>query len=167
MDATISDHYVVYFNLATSRLPLPRKTISARSFKSIDLESLKCDIRNSIRLALTSDNPDELPLQYDSELTALMEKHAPIRTQTVAILQLARWYTEDIRSLRRNLRRAEKRLLRSGEIEAREHYRNAKNKLTSNIKVAKKLYYQNKIVSAGKSQKAPFHCVDDLFKNQN
>ena len=41
-------------------------------------------------------------------------------------------------------------------------FRDQKNNLIKQIKIAKKAHYQNKISSAGQAQKALFQCVDEL-----
>ena len=43
-------------------------------------------------------------------------------------------------------------------------FRDQKNNLTKQIKIAKKAHYQNKISSAGQAQKALFQCVDELVR---
>ena len=57
---------------------------------------------------------------------------------------------------------AERRWRRTRENKHREEFRDQKNNLTKQIKIAKKAHYQNKISSAGQAQKALFQCVDEL-----
>ena len=158
----VSDHFVVHFNLATCRPPLPKKTVAARRFKSINLVTFKEDIKNSVLSHLSSEDPDELAKLYNQQLTEILDKHAPVKTKTVTIRPLAPWYTDDIQSLRKEVRHAERRWRRTHENQHREEFRDQKKNLTKQIKIAKKAHYQNKISSAGQAQKALFQCVDEL-----
>ena len=105
----VSDLFVVHFNLATCRPPLPKKTVAARRFKSINLVTFKEDIKNSVLSHLSSEDPDELAKLYNQQLTEILDKHAPVKTKTVTIRPLAPWYTDDIQSLRKEVRHSERR----------------------------------------------------------
>ena len=62
------------------------------------------------------------------------------------------------------MRHAERRWRHTRENKHWEEFRDQKNNLTKQIKIAKKAYYQNKISSAGQTQKALFQCVDELVR---
>ena len=62
------------------------------------------------------------------------------------------------------MRHAERRWRRTHENQHREEFRDQKNNLTKQIKIAKKAHYQNKISGAGQAQKALFQCVDELVR---
>ena len=160
----LSDHYVVYTHLATCRQPLPQKTISVRKLKSIDLDTLKRDIKDSVLSRLTSDgDPSELAEIYDKKLTEILDRHAPVRTKTVTIRPFSPWYTECIQALRRDLRCAERRWRRTGLTVHRQIYKELRNKLSKEIRAAKRNYFQSKIVTADQTQTAIFECVNSLF----
>ena len=157
IDELVSDHFAVHFNLATCRPPLPKKTVAPRHFKSVDLVTFKEDFKNSSLSHLFSEDPDELAkLYYDQQLTELLDKHAPVKTKTVTIRPLAPWYTDDIQSLRKEVRYAERRSRRTRENKHSDEYHDHKNNLTEQIKIATKAHYQSKISSAGQAQKALF-----------
>ena len=101
IDELVSDHFVVHFNLATCRPPLPKKTVAARHFKSVDLVIFKEDIKNSSLSHFSSEDLDKLAKLYDQQLTELLDKHAPVKTKTVTIRPLAPWYKHNIQSLRK------------------------------------------------------------------
>ena len=131
---------------------------------AVDIVIFKEDIKNSSISHLSSKDPDELAKLYDQQLTELLDKHAPVKTKTVTIRPLAPWYTDDIQSLRKEVRHAERRWRRTGENKHRDEYRDHKNNLTKQIKIAKKAHYQSKISSAGQAQKALFECVNELVR---
>ena len=74
------------------------------------------------------------------------------------------WYTDDILSLKKNVRCTERRWRRTGENKHLDECRNHKNSLTNAIKTAKRAHYRSKISSAGQSQKALFKCINELTR---
>ena len=132
-----------------------------RIFWIITCIPTKEDIKNLFFAQLSSEDPDELTKLYDRQLTKLLDQHAPVKTKTVTIHPLAPWCTDNIQSLRKEVRHAERRWRRTRENKHRDEYHDHKN-LTKQIKIAKKAHYQSKISSAGQAQKALFQCVNEL-----
>ncbi|XP_052256472.1 uncharacterized protein LOC127861832 [Dreissena polymorpha] len=88
------DHFAVTMNVRASK-PVPvRKTVSFRKFRSIDVDLFKNDLRSSAILnsesCLTS--VDELADSYESELSLLIDKHAPLRTKSIILRPTCPWY---------------------------------------------------------------------------
>ena len=87
-----------------------RKTISFRKLRAIDVDSFMQDIVSSSFLSdsLTSANLEEHVRAYTSELSALIEKHAPLRSKAITLGPSCVWYTQNIhdaKHLRRKLER--------------------------------------------------------------
>jgi hypothetical protein len=167
IDQQLSDHFVVHFSLAITRQPRPTKIVSTRSYKKIDLDALKSDIRNSRLSTTTSTDPDELAHEYNEAISSLLDQHAPLKTRTVVIRPLAPWYDEEVKTLRTERRKAERRWRKSGLIVHQEIFKNVKDQLTNTIKSKKKSYVQDKITSADQSQKALFQCMNELLFKSN
>jgi len=166
-DQLISDHFVVHFSLAITRQPRPTKTVNTRSYKKINVEALKSDIRNSKLSTTTLSDPDELAQDYNEVLSNLLDQHAPLKTRTVVIRPLAPWYDDTIEALRKEGRKAERRWRKTELTVHREIFKNVKNQLTNTIKSKKKSYLQDKINSADQSQQALFQCMNELlFKSK-
>ena len=162
-DKDLSDHYAVYFSLDIARPPRPTKTISTRNFKKIDIQAFKNDITNSELCTITSSDPDELVNIYDDVVTKLLDKHAPLRTRSMAVRSVAPWHTDTVNDCRKKVRKAEKKWKKTRLTVHKEIYRDLKTKLTNTIKAAKKSHVQDKIKDAEQSQKALFQCMDDLL----
>ena len=81
----ISDHHSVAFVLDQSKPPLPSKIITYRKTKAIDREKFRDDLKDSFHSLKEYDNVDELADSYNSILTNLLEKHAPVKSKKVTI----------------------------------------------------------------------------------
>lgn len=109
----ISDHYQINFALPLFAKSTPRNsiTISSRSYKNIDINSLNNDI---IRF-LTShseppDSPNQLHSRISSALTHAIDNHAPLKTKTFTPRDNygQTWFTPDCRHAKRSLRSKER-----------------------------------------------------------
>ena len=84
-DPVISDHFAVHCSLAIKKPPNAKLTVMTRKLCNIDSGSLCTDIRssslnNSLWLDLS-----ELRDQYDSVLSSIFDKHAPLRKRVFTI----------------------------------------------------------------------------------
>ena len=159
----LSDHNAVMFEFPTTKPPFPRKSVSCRKYRSIDLEKFKADIDNSILSCPTSNDPDELVQQFHQTLTSLLDQHAPLKSRTIIVRPRALWFNEDIAQSRQRKRKAEKRWRQTGLEVHREIFTTLKNDLTGKIKKSKTEFIKNKINSSSNEQKALFKFVDELF----
>ena len=93
----ISDHFVVSIDISLPRCSFAVKQIEYRNYRSVDLKELKRDICNS-PLHRESDwlHPelDELAHLYDSTLSAIVEKQAPLKQKTMIIRPVQPWVDE-------------------------------------------------------------------------
>ena len=80
-------------------------TISFRKFRDIDMNEFRSDITNSPLYISPAHDLDNLVRQYDSVLSDLMNKHAPLITRTIRSRPNAPWYDENLREMKRKLRR--------------------------------------------------------------
>ena len=102
------DHFAVIFSAHAAKPHPVRKTVSFRKLRAIDVDSFKQDIVSSsvLRDSLNSANLEELVRAYTSELSALIEKHAPLRSKTITLRPSCVWYTRnlhDAKHLRTNM----------------------------------------------------------------
>ena len=77
-DPLISDHSAITLTLNTSRPPRPKKTVTFRSFKKLDRDAFKADICSSSFLS-SSQCPAEVLDNYNTVMTKLLDKHAPLK----------------------------------------------------------------------------------------
>ena len=107
-DYFLSDHCSVLCDLHVVKPALPTKTISYRKIKDIDRQILRDELAET-KLCLNSPNTlDDLVECYNSTLSSLLDRHAPLLTKRFKIRPLVLWFNNDIKQARKERRRAEK-----------------------------------------------------------
>ena len=95
-------------------LALPTKTVSYRKIKEIDRQSLRNEVAET-KLCLNSPNTlHDLVDCYNSTLSSLLDGHAPLLTKRFKIRPFVPWFNNDIKQVRKERRRAEKKWRRTG-----------------------------------------------------
>lgn len=82
-DPVISDHLALHCNLHVDKPPNIKKRINYRKFRSINTDDFQHDIVNSALYSSPKTVLAELSDQYDSVLSSILDKHAPLQTKTV------------------------------------------------------------------------------------
>lgn len=121
-DAAFSDHCVLNCVLCMEKPLFTKKQIIYSSFKNFDIDLFISDTRSS---SLISDPPnelDDLVALYDSELSGIFNRHIPIKKCTVTIRPAAPWYSEELKSEKREKRQLERRWRASRSMCDREAY---------------------------------------------
>ncbi|XP_053405136.1 uncharacterized protein LOC128558892 [Mercenaria mercenaria] len=108
------DHFAVSFNARVSKPAPIRKTVTFRKMGSIDVKAFKNDL-NSFTFLGQDDavtDLDEIVNSFNSNLTLLVDKHAPVKTKTIVLRPTCPWFNEELhdakhikRKLERNWRR--------------------------------------------------------------
>ncbi len=107
-----SDHYPIFCNLSITtekHKPIPT-TKTFRRINNIDPLDFSNDILNS---PLTNRDEDELSLSdlvnvYNTTLSTLLDKHAPLITKQVSTSKSNPWFNSDLASLKHNRRKLER-----------------------------------------------------------
>ena len=82
-DPVVSDHLALHCNLHVDKPPNIKKRINYRKFWSINTDDFQHDIVNSALYLSPKTVLAELSDQYDSVLSSILDKHAPLQTKTV------------------------------------------------------------------------------------
>ena len=109
----ISDHYTVCADLRFVKPNWERKRICGRKLKAINLEHFRQDVALSPLLSEASNDLLTLLHLYNSELSSVLDKHAPLKSRIVTIRPAAPWFSEEIKLERRVRRRLERRWRRT------------------------------------------------------
>ena len=121
-DATFFDHFVVNCALSMEKPLFTKKQIINRSFKNFDSDLFISDTRGSSLISHPPNQLDDLVALYDSELSGIFNRHVPIKKRTVTIRPAAPWYSEELKSEKREKRRLERRWRASRSMHDREAY---------------------------------------------
>ena len=107
-DCAPSDHFPVKFSINTAKPSRPMKTIKYRKWKEIDIDALKEDITKSSLLCNPCNSLEDLVKQYNSDLSTILDSHAPEIEKRVVIHPDSSRYTEDIRKEKQKRRQLER-----------------------------------------------------------
>ena len=130
-----------------------QKTV--RKLKNIDIAAFSADIASSMLCASVNwDNIDALSDCFNKTLTDLLDKFAPLKTRTIINRAKVPWFNDDIKQLKRQHRRLEKRAVKTDLPGDWNNYHRVRNQYSAFLKSARVNYYSNLIDQcAGDSRK--------------
>ena len=149
-------------HLNLKKPPVQKKTISYRKLSNINYESLLNDIQLS---ALGAQEPCDLEASvnlYNTVLTELLEKHAPLRTRKVSVHGKCPWWSAEIQKAVSQRRNAEKKWRRSKLEKDRQLFKLARNSCVKLIEQTKQSYYENLIQQCNGDQKKLYGVIQSL-----
>jgi len=104
-----SDHFPITSTLTVSPLPHPPfSTLSFRRLKSISISKFTCDIANSGLITHSPTNLHDLIDTYNTTLSALLDKHAPLKTKIIRAKTPNLWFSPALAKLKSAKRHFEK-----------------------------------------------------------
>ena len=103
-----SDHNAITFTLRSGHSHPKRKTISARKTKSINISNLASDIQSSELSQPLPDHVDDIVHCLDTVLRQLLDRHAPVKSFSVAQRLTQPWINDEILVCKRERRECEK-----------------------------------------------------------
>lgn len=113
---TTSDHYFIQFEIPAVPAIMAKgqtlETKTLREFKKIDADLFKSDIKASrLNSSLSSLDLEEVVDLYETILTELLDKHAPVVSKTFKVKRTMWWNSkcQEARTLRRRAERAFKK----------------------------------------------------------
>ena len=164
-DPAISDHSAVSCKLSLPKTAFERREVCYRKLKSIDIGKLREDIENSPLADPVSVSGDlnDLICQYNTVLSELLEKHAPLKKRMITLRPAAPWYTDAIRTEKRKRRKLERRWRASGLTVHRELYVDQCKLVNKCIFDAKMGYYSALIEENDSDPKKLFSNFDKVL----
>ena len=94
----ISDHMALHVSLACQRPHPERKEVYVRALRRINNDSLEADLA-CLNIDIECDDVNVVVAQYDTSLSRLLDKHAPLKKICIVDRPLSDWMTDDIRAL--------------------------------------------------------------------
>ena len=155
-DSLISDHKSILLSLNTQKPPIPKKVISYRTLKKVIMCNFRDDIKNSPLLKTKTNDVEQLVLEYNQSICAILDKHAPVKTRTITIKPAAPWYTNAVDMARKEKRQCERKWRATGLTIHRQLFINARNVQNFTIAEAKKCFFKQKISESANHKKPYF-----------
>jgi hypothetical protein len=112
-DNCISDHVGIIAQLDIPKTKSSKTTFTYRPIKSIDIEQFSNDIRCAFS-NYDSLDIDSLTTLYNSTLSSLLDKHAPMRTVTCSHRSPNPWFTSSLLTEKRRKRQLERLWRKTG-----------------------------------------------------
>ena len=102
------------FNQRPTQPSFSTKELTYHHYKAIDIESFIYDIVQCRLLNIGTQDVDELAETYNTVLSKLLDKHAPIKKKTITIHAAAPWYSNGTSIAKKDSRKGEKQWRHSG-----------------------------------------------------
>ena len=162
-DCLLSDHCTVLCNLSLLKPSLTVKEISYRKLKAIRLEAFKDDLELSDLCRNTPQNLDDLVACYNSTLTSILDKHAPLITKTVTVRGQVPWFNDDIKNAKQQRRKHERKWRMSGLESDRRVFTLMRNRTTKLMENARRVYYADFFSDNNTDQRRLFKAANMLL----
>src|SRR5678815_192505 len=163
-DPSLSDHQAILFSVS---VPLHNKpklfTKLVRNFRSINIKNFTSDILSS---SLHSSPPISLEsylLLFNTTLTTLLDKHAPVKSVTCSSRPHKPFITEEILSEKSKRSKLETIFRRSKTPESQTNFKLQAKKVAKLISTAKRTYYQTLISQCAKKPKKLWSTLQSLL----
>ena len=123
IETGVSDHELLSWYALITPTDLKYRKISKHVWKNFNIDKFLDDIRNSDLCCGDIGEPSETELNrrvacFDSVISGLLDKHAPMRDFTVRERGHQPWFDDESRSTRREVQRLERRFRRDKKPES-------------------------------------------------
>lgn len=125
------------------------------------MDSFRSDLKRLPIYNLILDDPDKIMYHYNTDLSDLLDKHAPERTHTVTLRPHSPWFDDSLRKLKTEKRQLELKWMKSGLEIQKLIFINHMTEYYAVVKATKTGYYKNKIADA--DQNRLFKVIDSFF----
>ena len=159
----LSHHFLIDFKITAQVITNSTKHIKYRTVKNIDSTAFCKDLTDKFQASPATKNMAEKVENYNSALSEVLDKHAPIKTKQIKVVATAPWFDVEYISLRKQRRKAEKKFRKSKSQEDKDVYINLR-KQTTELAKDKKLSYVTKKLNEG-TAKTLYSVVNNLIDN--
>jgi hypothetical protein len=142
---------------------LIRKQVSFRELRKICVSEFVDDIIACQDLHATDRPLVELVEAYNSNLSTILDKHAPLCTRIITLRPHAPWYTEEIRAAKHERRRRERKWRQSKLVVHHQLYKEQCKTVAKLVLSTKQSYYSDQIGQCGRNQKHLYQITKKLL----
>ena len=160
---TPSDHYPIFTSL--NILPTPRPDPVSQSFRrisSINIDTFMQDLSASDLILNTPSSLDDLLSSYNTTLSTLLDKHAPIITKSGSHSKNP-WYNSYLQAFRSFRRRLERSYKRTRDPELLSALKSATNRYHQLLATAKKTIYSSLVHSRSSNPRLLWKTIIQLL----
>ena len=124
---------------------------------------LRVDIEASTLCLDPATSAASLLEQYDTTLSALLGKHAPVQTRTITVRPKVPWFSGEIKMAKQKRRQLERKWRQSRLTIYRDLFKEQRRHVNQLISSAKSTYYTAKITEAASDHKQLYNVVNALL----
>ena len=149
-----SDHKVVSCTMNVSKPPPSKVLTTYRSTKTLDATKLQSDINDALSKidSLPKPSLDHLMSLYNRDLKDIYDTMAPIQSRWIRQRSQAPWYNQDLRQVKREKRRLERKFKKSGLTVDQQQFESKCTEYNSLIETTKAHFYKSKIEHTNRNQ---------------
>ena len=155
----ITDHHLVSCSLHIPKPIRPLKKVPYRKLDNINIANFINDFNILYNNITDSSHIDS----FDSNLSLVLDKHAPIITKTYTARHNTLWFNNSLHTAKRSLRIKERNWRKSKSENDLNIFKHSLSNYRKLIKTAKNKYYIDQIKSAGKDTKKLFRISSTLL----
>ena len=134
-----------------------------RKYAAINNIEFITDLEQSTLFTNRSDQITGLSRQYNSTITGLIDKHAPLITRVITIRQRTPWFSEDLSEANRQLRRAERRWRQTRLTVHRDMFTSLRDTYRRELITMKSAYFCDKIEESTRNIKSIYRVANALI----
>ena len=102
IDGDMSEHALILFNLEVMRPHAVKKTITFRSYRNVDNNSIVNDIKHILNiLDVSSLTAEDCTIWYNNFFNSLKNKFCPLISKEILVKADAPWYNHTVAVLRK------------------------------------------------------------------
>ena len=164
----ISDHSLLYAyrKLASLNNVKGIQNIRVRSFKHFDRMKFRNDMQSQPwNLLMNIKNPNELWLKWKNMFLEVCDKHAPIRTKRVRANKNP-WINSNLKNLMHRRDSLKEKAVNTNDQGDWFEFKKMRNFVNSEIKNAKKLYYNNDFANLSKNPRKTWQTINDVLSRK-
>ena len=164
----LSDHYPIFFNIPNNctNVDLNMKPVSRRNIKSIDIDSFKlnmCNTLSNMEFCSDMEFEDHFNL-FSNTLLSELDKVAPLQTRTQSAFSVAPpWMDREFKDMRATRRKLERKWRKSGLEEDKTIYIQKRIECAEMSSTKRSDYFGNLIASKEGDQRSLFQIVSKLL----
>ena len=157
----LSHHLLIEFKVSASTVSSSRKVITYRNTKNIDSTSFNNELTEKLQEMHTTDDMSVMISEYNSIVTEVLNKHAPVKQKEIKVVPTAPWFDGDYRDLRKKRRKAEKKFRKTKLEIDKQIFIQLRKETAEAAKEKKKNFISHKIEQG--STKSLYSVVDTLI----
>ena len=161
----LSHHFLIDFTIIAEPNIRQVKTITYRCLKKVDIVTFNNDVKDNLSAVIPTDEMAIKTSSYNSVLTEIINRHAPVKTRKIKVVPEAPWFDAEYANLRKLRRRAEKKYRRTGLENDKITYITLRKQAITTSFDKKKSFVINKL-EQGNSCKTLYAVVNNLIDSK-